>query len=277
MYKDYRKFRTEYLKVLNENNVDLKNLDPKSNPCLAIRTWDGQGEMPTTIKSADMDDVIKKIAHKEGQDKLKRTDVFESAFDKVFGKGTNSFRPYEDISDTDYKDALKSTYKSNFLSEEAEEKEEEVKDDKNLKMELDDLKASEPEDMDEEDDDDDDDDDDDNLKESFLGFDFNEADMEEHIEKFVNENVEIEDVSPISLLEDTDESITNINTLLEQTQAIEDEVDSILSFNEGTKFSNTISESELNSILENNEDMDYLLDSEFLEEDFSDYLDENLI
>ena len=60
MYKDYRKNRTEYLKLLNEGSVNPLNLDSKSNPALDIYNWDGKDELPTTIKSADLDAVVKK-------------------------------------------------------------------------------------------------------------------------------------------------------------------------------------------------------------------------
>lgn len=282
MYKDYRKNRTEYLKMLNEGSVNPLNLDTKSNPALDIYNWDGKDELPTTIKSADLDSVIKKIVNKEDESGLTKTDVFESAYSKIFGNKSDSFRPYEDISDTDYKDNLLNSYKG-YLSEEFEEKEKEESTDSNkdLKMELDDIKSTEKYDGEDEDEDDEDDDDD-SLKEAFMGLNLDEnlgSELDDVISNYVNEseNYQVEDVSPISLLEDTDDSIFNLNSLLEQTQAIEDEVDSILSFNESEKFSNIMDDSEVKDLLEDSTD-DYILESsDFLDEDFSDYLDEDLM
>lgn len=283
MYKDYRKNRTEYLKLLNEGSVNPLNLDSKSNPALDIYNWDGKDELPTTIKSADLDAVVKKIVNKEDESGLTKTDVFESAYSKVFGNRSDSFRPYEDISDTDYKDSLMNSYKG-YLSEESEDfkekKEEESTDaSKDLKMELDDIKSTENYDGEEEDEDDDDDDDEDSLKEAYMGLNLDEnmgSDLDAVVNSFVNESEDYEDVSPISLLEDSEDSIFNLNSLLEQTQAIEDEVDSILSFNENEKFSNIMNENEIQDVLEENTD-DYLLESDFSDDDFSDYLDEDLM
>ena len=278
MYKDYRKNRTEYLKMLNEGSVNPLNLDTKSNPALDIYNWDGKDELPTTIKSADLDSVIKKIVNKEDESSLTKTDVFESAYSKVFGHNSDSFSPYEDISDTDYRSDLLNSYKG-YISEDFEEKKaEESKDDsKDLRMELDDIKSTEKYDGEDEDEDEEDDDDD-SLKEAFMGLNLDEnlgSELDKVVNSYVSESEDYEDVSPISLLEDTDDSIFNLNSLLEQTQAIEDEVDSILSFNESEKFSNIMSDNEVHEILEENDD--YLLESDFSEEDFSEYLDEDLM
>jgi hypothetical protein len=281
MYKNYRQNRTEYLKLLNEGSVNPLNLDTKSNPALDIYNWDGKDELPTTIKSADLDEVIKKIANKEGESGLNKTDIFENAYNKVFGSGSNGFSPYDDISDTDYKETLLNSYKG-YISEDFEEKEkEESKDDsKDLSMELEDIKSTEKYDGEEEDEDDDDDDDDeDSLKEAYMGLNLDEnmgSDLDDVVSNYVSESEDYEDVSPISLLEDSDDSIFNLNSLLEQTQAIEDEVDSILSFNESEKFSNIMNDSEVRDILEESSD-DYLLESDFSDDDFSEYLDEDLM
>lgn len=279
MYKNYRQNRTEYLKLLNEGSVNPLNLDTKSNPALDIYNWDGKDELPTTIKSADLDEVIKKIVNKEGESSLTKTDIFENAYNKVFGSGSNGFSPYEDISDTEYKETLLNSYKG-YISEDFEEKkEEESKDDsKDLRMELEDIKSTEKYDGEEEDEDDDDDDED-SLKEAYMGLNLDEnmgSELDEVVNNYVSESEEYEDVSPISLLEDSDDSIFNLNSLLEQTQAIEDEVDSILSFNESEKFSNIMNDSEVRDILEESSD-DYLLESDFSDDDFSEYLDEDLM
>ena len=145
---------------------------------------------------------------------------------------------------------------------EKEKKEEESTDaSKDLKMELDDIKSTENYDGEEEDEDDDDDDDEDSLKEAYMGLNLDEnmgSDLDDVVNTFVNESEDYEDVSPISLLEDSEDSIFNLNSLLEQTQAIKDEVDSILSFNENEKFSNIMNENEIQDVLEENTD-DYLL------------------
>ena len=280
MYKNYRQNRTEYLKLLNEGSVNPLNLDSKSNPALDIYNWDGKDELPTTIKSADLNDVIKKIVNKEGETGLTKTDVFESAYNKVFGNGSNSFSPYEDISDTDYKETLLNSYKG-YISEEFEEKEKEesTDDSKDLRMELDDIKSTEKYDG-EDDEDEDDDDDEDSLKEAYMGLNLDEnmgSELDDAVSNYLSESEEMyDDVSPISLLEDSDDSIFNLNSLLEQTQAIEDEVDGILSFNESEKFSNIMNDSEVRDILEESSD-DYLLESDFSDDDFSEYLDEDLM
>lgn len=286
MYRDYKKDKLKNLKTLNEGSVNPLNLDHKSNPCLDVYNWDGKGELPTTIKTADLDTIIKKIATKEDEGTLKKTDVFENAFDKVFGKSSNvSYRPYDDISDTGYRDALmEAEYKNKVFREaddkEDDKKEQEIDSTKDLDSELDNIKASQ-DDLDQYDDDDDEEDDDDDetsMKESYMNFNLDEdSNYDEQIESLTKNYKQIsENISPISLLEDSEDSITNLDALLEQTQLIEDEVDSILHYSieeSSSDFSDTITESELTDFM--NEDL--FLESSDFDNDLSEFLDEDLI
>lgn len=284
MYRDYKKDRLRNLKTLNEGTVNPLNLDHKSNPCLDVYNWDGKDELPTTIKTADLDTIIKKIANKEDESGLKKTEVFENAFDKVFGKSSNvNYRPYDDISDTGYRDSLlEAEYKTKFVKEdEDKEKEEDTDNTKDLDMELDNIKSSQ-DDLDkyEDDDDDEEEDDDDekSMKENYMGFNLDEdVNYDEQVENLTKTYKQInENISPISLLEDSEDSITNLDALLEQTQLIEDEVDSILNYNieeNASDFSDTINESEINEYL--NEDI--FLESSDFDDDLSEFLDEDLM
>lgn len=305
MYRDSKRDKIAYLKMLAEANANMDTLEKRSNPALDIYNWDGKGEMPTTIATKDMDDIIEKIAGK----KLNKTEMFETAYNQIFGKdNAKGYSPYDSLEDYSFRDSFlehelgqvpsnkSSKYNEIQLVEKADEDEDDD-DDKNMDgdsidMDVKNLKDSEI------DDDDDEDDDDDSLKETFMGLNLDEdaeltdeqietilegldddeinsivesIEKEDAINKSLSENVKVEK-SPISLLENTEVGLDNIASLLEQTQLIEDESESVLSydFNDSSDFSDTITESELadmdddsDMFLESFDDMD----DDFLDED----------
>jgi hypothetical protein len=296
MYRNSKKDRTEFFRQLNESfiedeiftedNVDLKSLSNYSNPGLDIITWRGEGEMPTTVKGADMDDIAKKIAAPYGED-LKATEVFEAVFDEVFGKGEKSYRPFEVLED-DF-DMASVIQRDNdyheFIREEADEdKEEDSKDDKSFSADMDKLKQTNDESSyDEDDDDDDDDDEEDSLNESFLGLNLDE-DYQDDYQDALNEDAndyDMGDVAPLSLLENNELDIVNLDTLLEQTQLIEDELDQVSNYDSVLE-----NDSDFSDVFDSDNEMisedtfDESFDMEDLLEDgtdYSEYLDEDIL
>ena len=286
MYRDFNEDKLNYLKSLTEAGLgipDMENLSTLSNPALDIYNWDGKGEMPTTIKSSELDSISKKIAAQYDGD-LSKTE-FNEMFDRVFGDGTKTeYAPYDSLGDYSYRDTLVETEVQNttriqklqqLALQEAEDDNIAEENLNKLSTDAEDLKATREEDEDE----DDDDDDDDTLKEGYGYFDLEEDYFDEDLaDSYVEESEDYLDQSPISLLEDSEDEIVNLNTLLEQTQLIEDEVDSILGYDELSEnsedFSDVISESD-NILYEEYDEM--LDESSEIDSDLSDYLDEDIL
>jgi hypothetical protein len=243
-----------------------------------IYNWTGKGEMPTTLKSSDLDAISKKIA---GGD-LSKTE-FHEMFDKVFGTGEKSeYAPYDSLGDYSYRDTLVETEVQNtsrihqlqlLALQEAEDDNIDEENLSKLSADAEELKA-----VREEDEDDDDDEDDDSLQEGYelmsLEEDYFDEDL---VNEYVEESYDSYGQSPISLLENSEDDIVNLNTLLEQTQLIEDEVDSILGYDlseNSDDFSDVISDTD--SILYEDFD-DSLEESGEFDADLSDYLDEDIL
>ena len=288
MYRDFSNDKLNYLKSLTESGgdmPDMESLTTLSNPVMDIYNWTGKGEMPTTLKSSDLDAISKKIA---GGD-LAKTE-FHEMFDKVFGTGEKSgYAPYDSLGDYSYRDTLVETEVQNtsriqqlqlLALMEAEAEDDNIDEDnlRKLSADADYLKAVREDDEDDDEDDDDDDDDDDSLQEGYnLEEDYFDEDL---VNEYVEESYESYDSygqSPISLLENSEDDIVNLNTLLEQTQLIEDEVDSILGYDlseNSDDFSDVISDTD--SILYEDFD-DSLEESGEFDADLSDYLDEDIL
>lgn len=293
MYRNSKKDRAEYFRLLNESfvedeifnedNVDLKSLSNYSNPGLDIITWRGEGEMPTIVKGADMDDIAKKIAAPYGED-LKATEVFEAVFDEIFGKGEKSYRPFEILEDDfDMESIIQqdNNFHEYFREDADEDKAEDDKksDAKSFAPDFEELKSQ----NDDNENDDDDEDDDDSLNESFMGLNLDEDYQDEYQDVFTEDVTEydMDDVAPLSLLENNELDIVNLDTLLEQTQLIEDELDQVANYDRilenDSDFSDVFdSESELISedTFDESFDMDDLLEDGV---DYSEYLDEDIL
>lgn len=282
MYRDFEKDKLSYLKGLVESAVNMDDMNAGSNPVKDIYNWDGKGELPTTIKFDGIDEIAKKIAAKSDGD-LSKTE-FNEMFEKIFGDGVKKeYSPYDSLEDFSYRDNLiegekKNTKIMNFIKEALEEKNEEEKEDdeneKKISEELDNLKKSEISDDEESDDDDEDN----SLKEMFNTFSLDDESLEKELEQ-VSETT-VDEKSPISLLEDSDEDLINLNTLLEQTQLIEDEVDSILGYDELNEdvsdFSDVLTENDEIS-LDEYDDMLMESDEQLDDVDMSEYFDEDVL
>ena len=279
MYRDFNNDKLNYLKSLTESGgdmPDMESLTTLSNPVMDIYNWTGKGEMPTTLKSSELDAISKKIAAKSDGD-LSKTEFYEM-FDKVFGNGEKSeYAPYDSLGDYSYRDTLVETEVQNtsrihqlqrLALQEAEDDNIDEDNLRKLSADAEDLKAVREEDED--------DDDDDSLEEGYsLDEDYFDEDL---INDYVEESYDSYDQSPISLLENSEDEIVNLNTLLEQTQLIEDEVDSILGYDDLSEnaddFSDVISDTD--SILYEDFD-DSLEESGEFDADLSDYLDEDIL
>lgn len=260
----------QYLKMLEEGlEMNLDRLQNYSYPAADIVKWRGDGPLPTKLRSKDLDELVDDIANNEDDslntDKPKNLDE-DSEFERIWRDSDTLFEEVGDeVGDMDDRDEEDEDEALEDDLEDVVEAEDDVNDEED-----DELDEDEDEDFEVEDDDDEVEDVENVTEEDVL---------DELSKEYDDVNLGFISESPLSLLEDSDESY-EISQLIKETELLEDDLDSSFMFGNYLKEDDHVEEEVVVSDKkEDDDDEDYEdLDEDDYEEvevDSEDDLDED--